>query len=318
MMRRTILALTVSTLAASAVFVGAETPAQATFPVTDGRIVFDSGRGGNGNLYTMNSDGTDVTQLTFYTSAQGAAGPQAVSPDGEEVVYQFNNGLYLINANGTDQRVLLSEPTLEDIEPSFSPDGRLVIFSRCIRDFAACSIWTITTDGRGLTPLTTFDRKHEVFDQNAVYSPDGRTIAFWSLNRNGLTDAIYLMDANGRNIRAIAPTIDLEGWQPDWSPNGSTIAFNSDCCGSTPSQIWTVQPNGSDLTQLTQPPTHNVDPSWSPSGDKIAFTSYSADLSTVSIDTMNPDGSDQTTLQSGPDSDAYALNPAWGAAPSRR
>src|SRR5690349_1741689 len=122
-MRRMMLALTVSALAACAVLGAAETPAQATFPGADGRIVFDSGRNGNGNLYTMNPEGGDVTQLTFYTPEQGPAGPQAVSPDGRQVVYGFNNGLYLINTDGTDQRVLLRERSLADIEPGFSPDG---------------------------------------------------------------------------------------------------------------------------------------------------------------------------------------------------
>jgi TolB protein len=315
--RRVLLWLAGSMAAMVVTLAAMDSPARATFPGTNGRIVFDSGRAGDGtgNLFTMNPDGTDVQQLTFYSAAQGQAGPQAWSPDGRTIVYQLNDALYLINADGTDQHALLGEPKLADILPSFSPDGKRVLFSRCLPNFKACSLWTITTDGRKLTPLTRFDPKQGVLDLNGVYSPDGHTIAFWSLNRDGETDAIYLMNADGSGIQAIAPTIGLEGWEPDWSPDGSTLAFVSDCCGTVPSQIYTVHPDGSNLTQLTQPPTHNINPSWSPQGDKIAFTSYTADFTTVSIDTMNPDGTAKTPLQTGPDSETYAIVPSWGPTP---
>src|SRR6266498_1086885 len=70
--------------------VAVATPAQATFPGTNGRIAFGSDRfgGGDHNIFSMNPDGSDVQQLTFLTADQGAALRQAWSPDGSKLVFE--------------------------------------------------------------------------------------------------------------------------------------------------------------------------------------------------------------------------------------
>lgn len=62
---------------------------------------------------------------------------------------------------------------------------------------------------------------------------------------------------------------DSFAYSPQWSPDGSRIAFQGPGDG-----IWTIAPNGTDLTQLTSPPwgTSHYDPSWSPDGQHLVFT----------------------------------------------
>src|SRR5437870_13763759 len=68
------------------------TPASASFPGTDGRIGFGSDRYGHThNIFTMNPDGSDVRQLTFLTSDQGAALNENWSPDGTQLVFEQRN-----------------------------------------------------------------------------------------------------------------------------------------------------------------------------------------------------------------------------------
>jgi TolB protein len=295
--------------------VAVATPAQATFPGTNGRIAFDSDRfgGGDHNIFSMNPDGSDVQQLTFFTADQGAALRQAWSPDGSQLVFERRPAdgsfrhLFVMNADGSNQHLLFPESSYFDFDPSFSPDGSRVIFDRCRQDFEACAIYAVKTDGHGLTAITHFDVKHNVYDSRPEYSPDGKTIAFDSFNRGGVQAAVYLMDSHGTNVRRITPTA-LQALDPDWSPDGTRIAFWSNCCNPQHSEIWTVRPDGSGLVQLTFPGAeHDFTPSYAPEGDRIAFERDSEDFSTSSILTMNPDGSDVITIQT----DGFL--PSWGA-----
>jgi len=293
------------------------TPAGATFPGTDGRIAFGSDRyGGTGNIFTMKPDGSDVHQLTFLTAAEGHALFENWSADGTRLVFEEANPdfslerIFVMNADGSNQHLLLSDPAYHHLFPSFSPDGSRVAFSRCRPDFEACAIYRVKSDGQGLTAITHFDVRHNVLDFQPEYSPNGKTIAFFSFNRGGVIAAIYLMGAHGSNVRQLTPA-SLQAGAPDWSPDGSRIVFDTNCCNPQHSAIWTMRADGTGLPeQLTFPgDDHDFVPAYAPAGDKIAFERDSPDFSTSSILVMNADGSNPLPIQ------ADAFNPAWGPAP---
>src|SRR5262249_3567645 len=107
-------------------------PAQATFPGKNGRIVFVQGP----DIYTMNPDGSDVKQLTNLGPYNGAFW-ESWSPDGKQIVFNeyrspdFLGQLWLMNAYGSNQRLLLDDTDFDDEIPSFTPDGTSVVFTRC-------------------------------------------------------------------------------------------------------------------------------------------------------------------------------------------
>jgi Tol biopolymer transport system component len=294
----------------------AQAPAAlATFPGPNGRIAFGSDRfGAAANIFTMKPDGSDVRQLTFLSAGQGGAVMASWSPDGKKLVFSQRNvdssvrQIQVINADGANQHLLFSDLSFRDFWPSFSPDGSRVIFNRCRPDFEACAIYAVNSDGHGLTAISHFDVKHNVRDDYPRFSPDGRTIAFVSFNRGGVTAAVYLMDAHGANVRLVTPT-SLEALDPDWSPDGATIAVDSNCCNSQIKAIWKLHADGSGLEQLTSPaPENDFNGTFSPMGDRITFERDSADFSTFSVLTMKADGSDVTTIQTD------AFEPVWGPA----
>lgn len=104
-------------------------------------------------------------------------------------------------------------------------------------------VYTIYADGQGARNLTNLPTANNIAP---VFSPDGKTIAFAS-DRDGGKWRIYLMNADGTNVRAITPgPMDLT---PTWSPDGNWIAFASTRGGQF--DIWMVDRNGGHLTRLT-------------------------------------------------------------------
>ncbi len=99
----------------------------------------------------------------------------------------------------------------------------------------------------------------------------------------------------------VSLTGDLEAAFP--GANGR-IAFESERDGN--GEIYSMEPDASDQTRLTQSPAADTDPAWSPDGRSIVFTSNRD--GNDEIYTMNADGSGQTRLTTSPGSDS---NPSW-------
>jgi Tol biopolymer transport system component len=241
----------------------AAAPAQATFPGTNGRIAFSQGFifppiGGepgdteaHSQVFTMGPTGNGLKQLTHVPPDRGAASPDW-SPDGQRIVYQSNQTgsyqIWVMDANGANQTQLTDYSGFETFQPSWSPEGNHIVFSRCGEPtgfIAYCDVARIDAGGGGLVTLLHAGRWMNV---KAAYSPDGQEIAFGS-DKGGLQSAIWVMNADGTGPhRVTGPS--LRAFWPDWSPSGDRILFVDNCC-IPDSNLWTVGPDGSGLTELT-------------------------------------------------------------------
>jgi Tol biopolymer transport system component len=309
-------------------------PAKATSPGNNGRIAFVQGSGTGSDIFTMNPDGSAVKQLTSFGASGGQTCCVAWSPDGKQLAFaaaasaSANAQLWIMDANGSSQHLLLNDPSAFDIEPSFSPDGGTVVFGRC--GPINCAVYHVRVDGSGLTAVTHFNANRDIFDLWPAYSPDGTKIAFTSFNRNnGFLCAIYTVDADGSNFRLLTPP-RLTAFQPDWSPDGTKVAFSTNSNFSTilDEEIWVIHSEGSgqpaQITNnnrhwngyLTGP--HDFSASWSPAGNKMVLERDSPDFSSSGIYVINADGSGETLVFQGIANRSMEFSRMAGAAPSNR
>jgi Tol biopolymer transport system component len=127
--------------------------------------------------------------------------------------------------------------------------------------------------------------------QSPKWSPNGHTIAFYTLNPNPCcpgTHSIYLIAASGANTRPLLPGGGGNDLAPDWSPDGTEIAFMR-AFGYPDYRIYAAAVNGSYQRQIVANGRAAESPTWAPDGSEIAFveTQGQQDIAVVSRDGTN-------------------------------
>ena len=110
------------------------------------KIVFESDRGGTQQLYVMNADGSGAQRISF---GDGRAASPVWSPRGDLIAFTHMNGgkfrIAVIRPDGSGERMLTD--SWQDEGPSWSPNGRVILFSRTERN-GVSSLRSIDLTGR--------------------------------------------------------------------------------------------------------------------------------------------------------------------------
>jgi len=183
----------------------------------DGAIIYSSSASGKREIWRVNSDGSNATQLTVDANVTFGL---SISPvDGSLVFCSTDNGkhsLRLADAGGKNMRQLTE--AAEDVFPNFTADGQAVIFQRGLNN-KTLTIWRIGVNDRKLLQLTGTQASHP------AVSPDGAQTAYYFMDRE--TDNLWRIGLISSESGAFIGKLNLPPNATDrrmrWHPSGKFI-----------------------------------------------------------------------------------------------
>jgi len=243
-----------------------------TYPVWNpagDQLAFISARSGDPEVWTLRI--ADMSRRQITAGQRYMVSRVSWAPYGESVVFAADFEelgppagadvrLWIVAYLSTlPNREALTEGSVVDSWPAWSPDGTTILFSR------ADTLRTIPPGGGDIEVLDLPGLTGAALE--AVWSPDGQRVAYSVFD--GADYNVYIQDVSGGTPVALAATAANER-NPVWSPGGGYIAFQSDAAGNW--DIWIVSSGGGSPENLTGSSAHqDIQPSWSPEGGRIVF-----------------------------------------------
>jgi hypothetical protein len=259
----------------------------------DGDRIFFWGPVPNGpdGIYTVPARGGVTRQLQTSCVTDPncfGEGNPAISPDGRDLLegraygpidqngcLAFG-GIYLLRIDGSHGRPVSipGPPCTSDFEPRWSPDGRWIVFQH--QDLTGLfSLWLMRRDGsqrRQISPAG-------MDIGNPDWSPNGRRIVFQSpaeAEDDQNPQNVYTIHPDGTHLRQIthyAPVVGvvIGTFGARWSPDGRKLVFAHRDANTTigpdgqpHSDIFEMNPDGTDVVQITFSPEKDNGPAWGP------------------------------------------------------
>lgn len=159
-------------------------------------------------------------------------------PADPAIAYASGNAsaLKVMNADGSNKRVVYSEKGVSNLNPDWSPNGKQLVFTRyCLR--GGCNgIYIVNVDGTGLRPVVNFnwegskthrvawspvplgDGKYKIAFVDKAWLPDGSLKADLDL---------FMINLDGSGLVQLTDTPGINEWEVEWSPLGDRIAIET-------------------------------------------------------------------------------------------
>jgi TolB protein len=197
------------------------------------------------------------------------------------------------------------EPLLTDNAPAsfatWGHDGKRVLFLRTPGDAESTLGW-IDVSTRRTTPLGLSGEGV----RSPRVSPDGRDLAFWSLEPNGAMNVWIQRMAGDAVRRRVTADAEAIGY-PAWSPDGRWLAVEMKRGERT--QVGVVSADGGPVEQITNDAGQSWPHSWSPDGDQIAFAAERQGVWNLGVVSRRTRVSRMLTHFQSPS--GYVRYPAW-------
>jgi TolB protein len=245
---------------------------------------------GNHDVFIKKINSRAMTQKTFHKSDDAYP---AFSPDGSKLAFASNrNGnwdIYVMNTYKGKAKRQITSSSAHDIAPSWSADGTKITYCSLSRSTGEWEIWLFNLVTGAVTNLVpgkypTYAPHDDIISFQRAVEDDAskkRYYALWTIDDEGNTETLIVSSAKQGYIN------------PSWSPDGKKLVFSaggqddyakvirkiSDSeysklvkVGKQETNIWTVNIDGTNHTQLTSHEKGDWWPAWGKDG-RIYFSS---------------------------------------------
>ena len=243
-------------------------------------VVFESTRDGSPNqreIYISSPDGGFITRLMEDPSDNRLP---TVSPDGTKIAFISDRGgewaiyiedifQYLGKAGGAKK---LLEFEGRFTQPNFSPDSGSLIFTGITaggqRNFYIFDLATKNLDQLPAQNLT---------ESYPSFSPDAKSVVFMGRENDTADFEIFTLRLDGTGLKQITDNEGEDEWMPEWSPDGTKIAFHAQQMG----EVFVYDLETGSLENVTNHPAHDTDPSWTGDSKSLVFGSFRTGVSNI-------------------------------------
>ena len=253
-------------------------------------------------IWRMDPDGGNPQQLTRFG---GLTHEPAVSPDGSKMAFSSNRGykwdIFVFSVDPPRDLRFYNPNTRMNAQPSFTPDGKQIVFMSTEGTDRCCRIFTANLDGSGVRPITS-----SVFiDAEPKVNPKTGADIVFSSGRSG-TEQVYKMNMDGGDVERLSDGSG-EASNPSWHPNGQQIVFSwTRGFAAGKFNVFLMNVSSRSYLQLTHDEGRNENPTFAPDGIHLSFMSNRSGTDQVWI--MLADGTQQQQLTK----KGLNSSPVWG------
>jgi Tol biopolymer transport system component/DNA-binding winged helix-turn-helix (wHTH) protein len=267
-------------------------------------------------IWTIPATGGEPKQITKLGDPPGGHGAPSFSPDGERIVFSTNDtissAIWTVSAQGGDLKHI-SDTAYDGV---YAPDGKSIL----------------TFSGRMLLKINISETEEPIGEPMRIavaggsrgrylaVSPKSKRIVYSALSINSNLWSTALTPANeaAGNPIQLTQNSNSRSIQPGFSRDGKKIAFQFADSTGTVIEIWLMDSDGKNASQLTR--GGGLNPRWFPDGSRIAFIARREDQTAYWSVTVEGGkekklfdfGQDATQPQLSPDGKQVAFNSKKG------